>query len=122
MEIAPDTDDLLVEAQVSPLDIDKVTIGQEAEVRFSALDLRTTPSIFGEVTTKSGDRIVEQSNQAPYYRVQIKTTANELKKLGDQRLQAGMPAEVLIKTKDRTLLNYISKPLTDAMSRGLREE
>jgi len=122
MEIAPDVDDLLVEAQVSPLDIDKVTIGQEAEVRFSALDLRSTPSVFGRVTTKSGDRIIEQANQVPYYRVQIATTLEELNKLGDQTLQAGMPAEVLIKTRDRTLLNYLTKPLTDAMARGLREE
>ncbi|MBO0346807.1 HlyD family type I secretion periplasmic adaptor subunit [Roseibium limicola] len=123
MEIAPDAGELLVEAQVSPLDIDKISLGQEAEVRFSALDLRTTPSIFGTVTTTSGDRIVDQyGRNAPYYRVQVATTAKELKKLGDQKLQAGMPAEVLIKTKDRTLLNYFMKPLTDAMSRGMREE
>lgn len=122
MEIAPKSDKLLVEAHVSPIDIDKVNIGQEAEVRFSALDLRTTPSIFGTVETISGDRIVEQGNRPPYYRVQIETTPAELKKLNGQKLQAGMPAEVLIKTRDRTLFNYLSKPLADAMSRGMREE
>lgn len=122
MEITPNSGELLIEAQVSPLDIDKVTIGQEAELRFSALDLRNTPSVFGEVRTKSGDTIVEQSNRPPYYRVQIATMPDELNKLGGQELQPGMPADVLIKTRDRTLLNYLTKPLTDALSQGLREE
>jgi len=122
MKIAPASDDFLIEAQVSPLDIDKVSLDQEAEIRFSALDLRSTPSIFGNVVTKSGDRVVDTPDKAPYYRIQIKASAEELGKLEDNQLQAGMPAEVLIKTKDRTLLNYLAKPLTDAISRGLTEE
>ena len=121
MEIAPKEGDYLVEAQVSPLDIDSVTLGQPAEVRFSALDLRTTPVIIGTVVSRSGDRI-EQNNRAPYFRVQVETPPDEMKKLQGRQLQAGMPAEVLIKTSERTLMNYLTKPLTDQIKRGMNEE
>ncbi|MDY8108848.1 HlyD family type I secretion periplasmic adaptor subunit [Fulvimarina sp. 2208YS6-2-32] len=121
MEIAPEEGDFLVEAQVSPLDIDSVTIGQTAEVRFSALDLRTTPVIIGTVTSRSGDRI-EQSNRPPYFRVQVETPPEEMRKLSGRELQAGMPAEVLIQTSERTLLNYLTKPLTDQLVRGMNEQ
>lgn len=122
MEIAPKDGDFLIEAQVSPLDIDSVTIGQTAEVRFSALDLRTTPVVTGEVVSRSGDRIVEQSNRPPYYRVQVRTPPSEMAKLQGRALQAGMPAEVLITTGDRTLAEYITKPLTDQIARGMNEQ
>ena len=122
MEIAPETGDFLVEAQVSPLDIDNVTIGQLAEVRFTALDLRSTPVILGEVVARSGDHITDQSNRPPYYRVMVKTSPEEIKKLEDQTLQAGMPADILIQTRERTLLNYLTKPLTDVIARGMNEK
>ncbi|WP_082660083.1 HlyD family type I secretion periplasmic adaptor subunit [Aureimonas sp. AU40] len=121
MEIAPKEGDFLVEAQVSPLDIDNVSIGQEAEVRFSALDLRTTPVIMGRVVSRSGDRI-EPNNRAPYFRVQVETPPGEMKKLQGRQLQAGMPAEVLIQTSERTLMNYLTKPLTDQLRRGMNEQ
>ncbi|WAJ28709.1 HlyD family type I secretion periplasmic adaptor subunit [Antarcticirhabdus aurantiaca] len=121
MEIAPKDGDFLVEAQVSPLDIDSVNIGQVAEVRFSALDLRTTPVIMGKVVSRSGDRI-EQNNRAPYFRVQIETPPEEMAKLKGRQLQAGMPAEALIQTGERTLMNYLTKPLTDQINRGMKEQ
>jgi HlyD family type I secretion membrane fusion protein len=121
MEIAPEGSDFLVEAQLSPLDIDNVIIGQKAEVRFSALDLRTTPVVMGEVVARSGDRI-EPSNRPPYYRVQIRTPPREMKKLEGRKLQAGMPAEVLIQTSERTLINYLTKPLTDQLVHGMNEQ
>lgn len=122
MEIAPEKGDFLVEAQVSPLDIDNVSIGQDAEVRFSALDLRQTPVVIGKVVSRSGDRIVEQSNRPPYFRVQVRTPPEEMSKLNGRALQAGMPAEVLIQTGERTLINYLTKPLTDTIARGMNEK
>ena len=121
MEIAPKEGEFLVEAQVSPLDIDNVSIGQSAEVRFSALDLRTTPVIMGKVVSRSGDRI-ESNNRPPYFRVQVETPPEEMKKLQGRKLQAGMPAEVLIQTSERTLMNYLTKPLTDQIRRGMNEQ
>ncbi|MBC6718648.1 HlyD family type I secretion periplasmic adaptor subunit [Aurantimonas sp. DM33-3] len=121
MEIAPKDGNFLVEAQVSPLDIDNVSVGQEAEVRFSALDLRTTPVVMGKVISRSGDRI-EAPNRSPFFRVQVETPPSEMKKLDSRKLQAGMPAEVLIQTGERTLINYLVKPLTDQLSRGMNEQ
>jgi len=121
MEIAPEDGNFLVEAQVSPLDIDNVSVGQEAEVRFSALDLRTTPVVMGKVISRSGDRI-EMPNRSPFFRVQVETPPEEMKKLDSRKLQAGMPAEVLIQTGERTLMNYLVKPLTDQLSRGMNEQ
>lgn len=123
MEIVPKDDQLLIEAQVSPVDVDVIHAGQEAEVRFVAFKLRATPIILGKVRTVSGDRLVEQRTQAPYYLVRIDTTPEELAKLGkDKKVQAGMPVEVLIQVGSRTTLEYLLKPLTDAFARGLNEE
>jgi multidrug efflux pump subunit AcrA (membrane-fusion protein) len=100
-----------------------VTIGQEAEVRFSALNLRQTPVIFGTVRSVSGDRLIDEASGQPYFLARVEVSAEERAKLGDDvRLSAGMPAEVLINSGERTALQYLLKPLTDAMSRGLTEE
>lgn len=122
LEIAPMSDRLLVEARVAPQDIDSVTIGQQAEVRLSALNLRRTPAVFGDVLAVSGDKIVDARLQTEYFLVQVNVPPSELGKLGDQRIQAGMPAEVVFPTGERTLLDYIVKPLTDALHRGLQEQ
>lgn len=121
LEIAPMSDRLMVEARVAPQDIDSVSTGQQAEVRLSALNLRRTPAVFGTVLTVSGDKIVDSRLQTEYFLVQVNVPPEELTKLGDQRIQAGMPAEVVFPTGERTLLDYIVKPLTDALARGLQE-
>lgn len=121
LEIAPMSDRLLVEARVAPQDIDSVTTGQRAEVRLSALNMRRTPAVFGDVVAVSGDKIVDSRLQTEYFLVQVNVSPEELSKIGDQRIQAGMPAEVVFPTGERTLLDYIIKPLTDALQRGLHE-
>lgn len=122
LEIAPQDEELLVEAKIAPSDVDGVTIGQSAEVRFSALNLRSTPSTFGVVRTVSGDRLIDEASGQPYFLVRVEVSAEERAKLGDVKLSAGMPAEVLIQTGERTALQYLLKPLTDALARGLNEE
>ena len=77
--------------------------------------------VIGEVVSRSGDRI-EQSGRPPYFRVQVKTPPEEMAKLRGSKLQAGMPAEILIQTSERTLMNYLTKPLTDQMARGMNEK
>jgi HlyD family type I secretion membrane fusion protein len=121
LQIAPMSDRLLVEARISPQDIDSVASGQRAEVRLSALDLRRTPAVFGNVVSVSGDSIVDARLQTEYFLVQINVPVEELEKLGGQRLQAGMPAEVVFPTGERTVLDYLIKPLSDALRRGLHE-
>ncbi|MGQ4272540.1 HlyD family type I secretion periplasmic adaptor subunit [Terrihabitans sp. B22-R8] len=121
MEIAPSSDKLLIQARVSPNDVSHVSVGQEAEVRFIGLDLRRTPEIIGTVITLSGDRLVDQATGTPYFLAQVQTGPAEMEKLAGQRIHAGMPAEVFIQTGKRTLLQYLTKPLTDAVARGLNE-
>ena len=122
MEIAPQDDDLVVFAQVSPNDIDNVAVGQKAEVRLIALNSRKTPSIFGHVMSVSGDRLIDSRSETPYFLTQIEIPPKERQKIGDAKLTAGMPADVLIKTGERTVLNYLMKPMIDAFARGLNEE
>ena len=122
MEIAPQDKELIVEAQVSPNDIDNVQVGQEAEVRLVALNLRLTPSIMGTVISVSGDRLVDQITGVGYFLIRAEISESEVAKLGEVVLSAGMPADVLIKTGERTALAYLLKPLTDSLARGMNEK
>ena len=122
MEIAPQDDDLVVQAQISPVDADIIMVGQEAEIRLTALNVRTTPTIYGTVVSVSGDALTDSDNRTKFFLSQIEISQSELVKLGDVKLSAGMPAEVLIQAGERTLLNYLVKPMSDALMRGLNEE
>jgi HlyD family secretion protein/epimerase transport system membrane fusion protein len=122
MEIAPQDDDLVVSAKISPEYIDSVAIGQKAEVRLTALNVRTTPIIYGYVTSISGDALTNPNTGERFFRGRIEISKDERLKLKDEKLSAGMPAEVLIKTGNRTMLTYLAKPLTDALARGLNED
>ena len=122
MEIVPQDDELIVNAQVSPTDIDNVKMGQTAEVRLTALNVRSTPSIYGVVVSISGDRIQEPGVTDPFFLARIEISKDEQKKLEGVKLTAGMPAEVLIKAGERTVLDYVLKPMTDAFVKGLNED
>lgn len=122
MEIVPENDRLVIDAEVSPVDIDSVHAGQDAEVRFSSFQSRSIPTITGTVLTVSADRLIDERMGIPYYTVRVQVSDDELVKLGDSRLQAGMPAEVLIQTGERTVLDYFIRPLRDSMSRAMVEK
>ncbi|MGL4526747.1 MAG: HlyD family type I secretion periplasmic adaptor subunit, partial [Aestuariivirga sp.] len=113
MLIVPESDDLVLQAQVPPSQIDRVTLGQTARVRFSAFDTRVTPEIGAEVTHVAADVSRVDANSPPFYMVQLKSPATELALLGDNRLRPGMPAEAFIQTGARTPLSYMVKPLFD---------
>jgi HlyD family secretion protein/epimerase transport system membrane fusion protein len=124
MQVIPVQDRLIIEAEVTPRDIDIVEEGQNAEVRMSALSGRTTPTLIGTVTHVSADRVVaEQENgqSRSFYKARVESPPGEMDKLGTQKLQAGMPAEVLINTGEQTVLDYLVRPITDAMARGFIE-
>lgn len=119
--IVPEGDDLVLEAHIAPHDIDSVRAGQPAFVRFTAFSQRTSPELNGSVQRVSGDLIKDpQTNQA-YFLARITFAADELKKLGAKKLLPGMPAEVHIKTEDRTALSYLLKPLEDQFARAFKE-
>lgn len=122
LEIAPAQSELVVAARVTPLDVHDVAVGQRTQVRFVALDLRKLPVIFGEIRSVSGDRIVDQSNNTEYFLVQVTVPPSEMKKLGGRTVHPGMPADIIVPTGSRTLMDYLLRPLADAMTRGLNEE
>jgi epimerase transport system membrane fusion protein len=122
LDIVPESEELLVEARVSPRDIDRVTVGIEATIRFSAFKNATTPTIHGVVTTISADRLVDEHTGAPYYLARVEVTDEGKQKLGTLTLVAGMPAEVLIKTGERTLFQYLTQPARNAFARSLIED
>lgn len=121
MEIVPDRDRLVVKAHVKLTDIDHVSRGQPAHLRFAALSMRTTPEILGTVTQVAADRTVDRATSAAYYSATISITDAELRRLGKARLSVGMPVEVFIQTEQRTILQYIIRPLSDQFRRALRE-
>jgi HlyD family type I secretion membrane fusion protein len=121
MEIVPDDKRLVVEARIRPEDINHVRAGSEAEVRLTAYQSRTTPLVRGAVLYVSGDRLVEQQTGMPYYVVQIDVPAEALAEAGNLKLQAGMPAEVYIRTDSRTTSDYLFAPVTAYLRRAMRE-
>lgn len=122
MLIVPESDDLTVEAKVSPADIDQVHVGQEANLRLSAFNQRTTPEIAGIVKRRSADITRDQASGAVYYTVHISMAPDEVARLGQISLVPGMPVEVFIKTEDRHVISYLVKPLTDQIARAFREQ
>ncbi|NJK42335.1 MAG: HlyD family efflux transporter periplasmic adaptor subunit [Aquincola sp.] len=129
LDIVPHHQKLIIEAQVAPIDIDRVTVGQVAEVRFSAFKTRDLPTIEGRLISVSADRLVRDPKEtsggdSAYYLAHVEVSPNGLQALraADLALVPGMPAEVLIQTGSRTLLQYVMKPLTDTFKRALIEE
>lgn len=121
LEISPVNSELLVEARVSPAFVHDVLVGSEAMVRFVTLDMRRTPTIFGRIETISGDRLVDRATGAEYFLALIKVPVDEIAKLDGQRVGPGIPAEIVVTTGQRTLLDYLLKPLMDALQHGLNE-
>jgi HlyD family type I secretion membrane fusion protein len=120
MEIVPQDKRLIIEARIRPEDINHVRPGSEADVRLTAYQSRTTPLVPGSVTYVSGDRLVEQQTGHPYYIVHIDVPEKALA-TSSLRLQAGMPAEVFIRTDTRTALDYLLAPVTSYLRRAMRE-
>jgi HlyD family secretion protein len=122
MLIVPQTDDLQVEAKVNPHDIDKLQVGQNTLLRFSAFNQRTTPELNGVVSRVSPDVTTEQRTGQSYYTIRVSMPPEEIARLGDVKLIPGMPVEAFVQTGDRTMLSYLMKPLHDQLMRAFREK
>ena len=122
LDIVPDEEMLLIDARVLPSDIDVVHAGLAAEVRLTAYSSRGLPRITGVVRTVSADRLVDQTGSQPYYLARVEVAREGLAKLGSAvELKPGMPAEVLIIRKERTMVDYLFEPLREAFRRSFRE-
>ncbi len=122
MLIVPDDDQLALEVQIAPKDIDQLQVGQRAMVRLTAFNQRVTPELEGHVSRIAADVTIDQRSGLSYYLARISLTASERERLNKATLLPGMPAEVFIQTSERTALSYIAKPLMDQISRAFREE
>ena len=121
MEIVPDDKRLIIEARIRPEDVNHVRQGTPADIRLTAYKQRSTPLVQGAVSYVSGDRMVDPQNNAPYYVVHIDVPSDRLAEAGNLKLQAGMPAEVFIRTDQRTTLDYLFAPVTSYLRRAMRE-
>jgi epimerase transport system membrane fusion protein len=121
MEIVPREKVLIIEARIRPEDINHVAKGAGADVRLTAYKQRTTPMVAGKVSYVSGDRLVDPQSNAPYYAVHVEVAPQALQEAGDLHMTAGMPAEVFIRTDQRTTLDYLLAPVTAYLRRAMRE-
>ena len=120
--LIPQDRPLVIAARVDPIHIDQIVTGQAVNLRFSALDQRTTPELVGKVVLVSADAFEDESLGASYYRAEIVLNPGELDKLAEgQVLIPGMPVEAFIKTADRSPLAYLIKPMADYFNRAFRE-
>jgi HlyD family type I secretion membrane fusion protein len=121
LDIVPENIELLVEGRVRPEDVNYVHAGAEADVRLTSFRQRITPVVDGKVIYVSADRIEDRDQRTAYYVVHVRVTPEALVKAGDLKLQAGMPAELYIKTAPRSALMYVLDPVTGFLQRSLRE-
>jgi HlyD family secretion protein len=121
MLIVPEADALSIEAKIFPQDIDQLHLGQAAGLRFSAFNQRTTPEINGTITRISADVSRDEKSGQSYYTVRIGISPEEIARLGNVKLVPGMPVEAFMKTYDRTVISYFTKPLHDQILRAFRE-
>jgi HlyD family secretion protein len=120
--IIPQDRPLIIIAQIPPIHVDEVRVGQEVRVSFAAFSARTTPQLSGTLTTISADAMTDQASHQSFYRAEITLEAGEMAKLKDNKLVPGMPVQAYIGTGDRTPMAYLLKPFTDYFRMAMRED
>ena len=120
MRIVPDIGNLVIDVQIMPMDIDRIRVGQEAEVRFAVF--KDSYTVTGRLSKISADSMVDENTGQPFYEAKVELFEEDVALLGAQELVPGMPADVLIKTGSRTLLGYITSPLQRMFENSLIED
>jgi HlyD family secretion protein len=118
MSIVPTHDTLSVEVRIGTADIDQVAVGQQAVLRFPALNQRTTPEIGGTVMRVGADLTKDPQGNAVYFTVRISVSDSDREAF---KIVPGMPVEAFISTHERTALSYLLKPVSDQVTRAFRE-
>jgi protease secretion system membrane fusion protein len=124
MDIVPAGDALVVEGHLPVNLIDKVYPGLKVELIFSAFNSNKTPHIEGEVVVVAADRQVDERTGAPYYVVKAKVTPKGHQMMAEHKMDArpGMPVELFVKTGERTMMNYLFRPIIDRMPAAMGGE
>jgi HlyD family secretion protein len=120
MEIVPQNDRLVFNGLVSPIDIDRVRMGQSTRVRLSAFNQASTPEFDGEVIFVSADPVSDTETGIRFFRVRVALTPASQQTASRLELVSGMPAELFIETGSRSMLSFITKPLMDQFARAFR--
>ena len=121
LDVVPAREKLVVEARIRPQHIDHVRKGAAAEVRLDAFDMRATRLLPGKVVFVSADRVTNAASGESWFVATVEIDSASLASQPRIRLQAGMPAELFITTPERTLIEYLGKPLSVFASRAMRE-
>lgn len=122
MEIVPEDQRFIIQAHVPIQSIDKVEPGLEVEITFPAFNHAKTPNIPGKVQTVSADRLTDAKTGMPYYLAQIEVTPEGMELLRYNNIRPGMPAAVLIRTGERTMLSYLLKPFIERLDKSFTED
>jgi len=122
MLIVPDLDKLVIEAHIKPKDIEQIHVGQDAMIRFPALNRRTTPQVHGSLVQLDADITRPRDRTPPFFGARLVLSQEAVKRLGPNViLKPGMPAEAFIRTHKRSPISYLLQPLTDQIARTFRE-
>jgi HlyD family secretion protein len=121
MDLIPDEDDTVINAQVSPTDIDVVQSGMKAEIRFNSFHGTILPIIMGRVASVSRDRLVDEQSKQPYFLARIVVDKEDLPSLIKDRVTVGMSSEVIVPTGERTAIDYLTRPLRNRLNTTFRE-
>ncbi|MCR3863802.1 alkaline protease secretion protein AprE, partial [Pseudomonas aeruginosa] len=121
MYIVPNSDSLEVEGQLAVNLVDRIHSGLPVEMLFTAFNQSKTPRVTGEVTMVSADRLLDEQNKQPYYALRAQVDAAAMGKLKGLQIRPGMAVQVFVRTGERSLLNYLFKPLFDRAHVALAE-
>lgn len=122
LQVIPSDEGLDFRSRIDPASVDQVFVGQEATLRFSAFNQRTTPELIGHVQDISPTSVVDPATGQTFFWVTLSASDAELDRLGDVVLVSGMPVEAYLRTTDRTVLSYLTKPFTDQLDQAFRED
>ncbi|WP_188707143.1 HlyD family type I secretion periplasmic adaptor subunit [Polaromonas eurypsychrophila] len=121
MEIVPRDEVLKIEAQIPPHLIDKIKPGLPVDILFTAFDQVSTPKVAGRLTQVSADVLMDPKTNLLFFKASIDVTTEGMVKLKKNEIRAGMPAEIFVRTGERTAMNYLLKPLLDRVRRSMTE-
>lgn len=121
MQIVPVSEGVEFEVQIDPTAIDQIYVGQAAKVQFPAFDLKSAPILYGELVKISPNTVQDETTGRVFYRATVVLPSEELSSLGPVHLVPGMPVEAFMQTGERSVLNYLTKPLADQLNRAFRE-
>jgi HlyD family secretion protein len=123
VDLVPDNDSMIVEARVAPRNIDSLYVGLPVRIRLTAYNQRTLPPLDGSLQYVSADQQIDERTGDPYFVTRVSIDANSLANAPEEvQLHPGMPAEVVIVTGERRVIDYLAAPLVDSMRRAFKEE